>query len=156
MVENVRKKMRPQPVKIRADFEITCFAYEGIEAIKDALREGERVAQAERGIDVKYRLTAPPLYRCETTTLDKKAGIEAINLALEATAKVIQEKKGNYLLREIPQIIGAKEEQNFEELVEQLNQHKIASDSEEDEEGMGKIDVGELEEEEGEEDEKEA
>ena len=148
--------MRPQPVKIRADFEITCFAYEGIEAIKDALREGERVAQAERGIDVKYRLTAPPLYRCETTTLDKKAGIEAINLALEATAKVIQEKKGNYLLREIPQIIGAKEEQNFEELVEQLNQHKIASDSEEDEEGMGKIDVGELEEEEGEEDEKEA
>ena len=55
---------------------------------------------------------------------------------------MIQEKKGNYLLREIPQIIGAKEEQNFEELVEQLNQHKIASDSEEEDEGMGKIDVG--------------
>ncbi len=75
LVENVRKKMRPQPVKIRADFEITCFAYEGIDAIKASLRAGEEAAKEQKGIDVKYRLTAPPLYRCETTTLDKKAGI---------------------------------------------------------------------------------
>lgn len=39
--------------------------------------------------------------------------------------------------------------------MEQLNQHKIASDSEEEDEGMGKIDVGDMggEEEEGEENE---
>lgn len=50
LVENVKKKMRPQPVKIRADFEITCFAYEGIDAIKEALSEGEKAAKEAKGI----------------------------------------------------------------------------------------------------------
>jgi translation initiation factor 2 alpha subunit (eIF-2alpha) len=29
--------MAPAPVKLRADFELTCFTFEGIEAIKEAL-----------------------------------------------------------------------------------------------------------------------
>ena len=29
--------MAPAPVKLRADFEITCFTYEGIDALRDAL-----------------------------------------------------------------------------------------------------------------------
>lgn len=29
--------MAPTPVKLRADFELTCFTYEGIDALKDAL-----------------------------------------------------------------------------------------------------------------------
>lgn len=29
--------MAPAPVKLRADFELTCLTYEGIDAIKEAL-----------------------------------------------------------------------------------------------------------------------
>lgn len=29
--------MAPTPVKLRADFELTCFTYEGIDALKYAL-----------------------------------------------------------------------------------------------------------------------
>lgn len=37
LLESITKKMAPQPVKLRADFELTCFTHEGIDAIKDAL-----------------------------------------------------------------------------------------------------------------------
>ena len=33
--------MTPQPLKIRADVELTCFHYDGIEHIKDAMRAAE-------------------------------------------------------------------------------------------------------------------
>jgi len=29
--------MAPTPMKLRADFEMTCFSYEGIDALKEAL-----------------------------------------------------------------------------------------------------------------------
>jgi translation initiation factor 2 subunit 1 len=31
----VKRRLAPQPVKIRADIEVTCFDYEGIDAIKE-------------------------------------------------------------------------------------------------------------------------
>ena len=30
LVRNVRRRMTPQPLKIRADVELTCFAYDGV------------------------------------------------------------------------------------------------------------------------------
>jgi hypothetical protein len=38
--KNVAMRLTPQPVKVRSDFEVTCFAYEGIDAIKAALMKG--------------------------------------------------------------------------------------------------------------------
>lgn len=35
--ESIAKKMAPTPVKLRAGFELNCFTYEGIDAIKEAL-----------------------------------------------------------------------------------------------------------------------
>jgi translation initiation factor 2 subunit 1 len=37
LIESIARKMAPSPVKLRADFEITCFTYEGIDALKEAL-----------------------------------------------------------------------------------------------------------------------
>ena len=30
ITKNVRRRMTPQPIKIRADVELTCFAYDGV------------------------------------------------------------------------------------------------------------------------------
>ena len=41
LLEDITKKLTPQAVKIRADFEVSCFAYEGVEAVKEALIVGK-------------------------------------------------------------------------------------------------------------------
>jgi len=43
----VKRRLSPQPVKIRADFELTCFDVEGIEGIKAALFAGENLSTKE-------------------------------------------------------------------------------------------------------------
>lgn len=45
--ESIARKMAPQPVKIRADFELTCLTYEGIDAIKEALITAKKEINAE-------------------------------------------------------------------------------------------------------------
>ena len=37
LIESISRKMAPVPVKLRADFEIKCFTYEGVDALKEAL-----------------------------------------------------------------------------------------------------------------------
>ena len=38
LMKNIKRRMTPQPLKIRADLEITCFHYGGVENIKVRLR----------------------------------------------------------------------------------------------------------------------
>lgn len=37
LFESISRKMAPTPMKLRAEFELTCFTYEGIDALKEAL-----------------------------------------------------------------------------------------------------------------------
>lgn len=37
LVDSINRKMAPQPMKLRADFELTCFNYEGIDALRAAM-----------------------------------------------------------------------------------------------------------------------
>ena len=70
----IAKRLTPQPTKVRADVEVTCFGYEGIDAIKTALRAAE--ADPEGG--VKVRLVAPPLYVMTCQTGQKSQGIQVL------------------------------------------------------------------------------
>jgi translation initiation factor 2 subunit 1 len=40
--------MAPQPIKLRADFELTCFTYEGIEALKEALLAAKKAVNDDQ------------------------------------------------------------------------------------------------------------
>ena len=44
IVKYVASRMTPQPLKIRTDVQVTCFGYDGIEAVRDALVSGVGVA----------------------------------------------------------------------------------------------------------------
>ena len=47
--------MAPQPVKVRADFELTCFTYEGIDALKAALLAAKQAVNEEHfKVEVSY------------------------------------------------------------------------------------------------------
>ena len=40
LINNINRRLTPQAVKIRADSEVACYGYEGINAVKAALRAG--------------------------------------------------------------------------------------------------------------------
>ena len=60
LLNNIRRKLTSQAVKIRADIECACYGYEGIDAVKTALRAGLEMSTDE--LPIKINLIAPPLY----------------------------------------------------------------------------------------------
>ena len=90
VVSYVKRKMAPQPVKVRSDIEVTCFEYDGIDAIKGALLAGQEKSTAEA--PVKINLIAPPMYVMTCVTVDKDHGVETLNAANEAIRAFITEK----------------------------------------------------------------
>lgn len=60
LLNNIKRKLTSQAVKIRADIECACYEYEGIDAVKAALTAGLTLSSEE--IPIKINLIAPPLY----------------------------------------------------------------------------------------------
>lgn len=65
----IARRLTPQPIKLRADIELTCYTPAGIDAIKKALRAGE--AESNETVPIKAKLVAPPLYVLSTNATDK-------------------------------------------------------------------------------------
>lgn len=81
LLNNIKRKLTSQPVKIRTDFEVACYGYEGIDAVKAALKSG--LALSTDDLPIKINLIAPPLYVMTTTTPEKSDGLKALNDAIE-------------------------------------------------------------------------
>lgn len=55
LMSEIKRRMAVQPLKIRADFELTCFSYDGIDAIKDALKAGMTKCPPNQELKVKKK-----------------------------------------------------------------------------------------------------
>ena len=110
---NILKKSIP--IKIRADFKLTCFNFDGIEAIKEALLKGEK--KSTENIQIKLSIIEAPLYRCilTTTNAEKEKGFEIMNQVLEEIKRSIEARNGNYLLKVNPSFFEEDEESLSEE-----------------------------------------
>jgi translation initiation factor 2 subunit 1 len=78
LMATIARRLTPQPIKLRADIELTCYTPSGIEAIKNALRAGEKAST--EAVPIKAKLVAPPLYVLSTNATDKvrdKVGVGA-------------------------------------------------------------------------------
>ena len=64
-----RRRLTPQAIKVRADVEMTCFAYDGVEQIKEAMRVAQRCGS--QACPVSMKLVAAPRYVLTTSVLDK-------------------------------------------------------------------------------------
>jgi len=129
----LQKKMTPQPVKIFSDFKLTCTNYEGIEAIKKALAEGEKTSTKD--ILVKCRIRAAPIYECFTNTIKIDEGFKIINESLRAIEAEIKKRQGNFLLNTKPNVIGEKTGKEMEQDLEELKENE-EEEEEEFEEGI--------------------
>jgi len=103
LIKIIARRMCPQPVKIRADLEVTCFSYEGIEAIKAALKAGE--AHSVEGVPIRIKLVAPPLFVMLASSLDRKQGISCLEAAIESVKKAIKERGGEVNVKAAPRAV---------------------------------------------------
>ncbi|XP_047953476.1 eukaryotic translation initiation factor 2 subunit alpha homolog, partial [Salvia hispanica] len=144
LVKNIRRRMTPQPLKIRADIEMKCFQFDGVLHIKEAMRKAEAVGNDD--CPVKMKLVAAPAYVLTTQTLDKEQGITVLTKAIQACTEEIERQKGKLTVKEPPRAVSEREDKLLAEHMAKLGQQNEDvsgdEDSEEEEDtGMGEIDL---------------
>jgi len=117
---NIGRRLTPQPVKIRADLEVTCFGYDGIDAIKTALKAGEALSTPE--IPIKVKLVAPPLYVLLTNSTDKLGGVAALERAIGVIGTVITKEGGELNVKMRPKAISETEDMELAALMAKVGQ----------------------------------
>ena len=79
------------------DIEITCFGYDGIDAIKAALKAGEAIKTSD--VQPKIKLVAPPLYSIFAHALDRQQGIEVMEKAVAVIIEEIRQRGGDLIVK---------------------------------------------------------
>lgn len=138
LLENIQQKLTQQAVKIRADIAVTCYTYEGIDAIKEALRAGIAVGTEE--VPIRINLIAPPLYVMTTSTPEKQDGLKLMEEACEAIKNKITECGGLFNIQMAPKVVTATDEADLAKQMERAeleNAEVSGDDDDEDEDGRG-------------------
>jgi len=97
LTATIARRLTPQPIKLRADIELTCYTPAGIDAIKKALRAGEK--QSSEAVPIKAKLVAPPLYVLSTNATDKYAAVERLERAIESIQSKIETQGGALVVK---------------------------------------------------------
>lgn len=141
LIKAIKNRLTPKDIKVKANFSVTCFEYEGIDAIKAALTAGMNMKI--EGVETKIRLIAAPLYVMVLTTHDRNQGINYANIILNKISEEIAARGGNFMVKEAPMILNEGDDQELEEIQKQNINNRVISDIEEDnDEGMGDVDIG--------------
>ncbi|KAI1143003.1 translation initiation factor 2, alpha subunit [Hypoxylon sp. FL0543] len=112
----IGKRLTPQPTKVRADIEVTCFEYDGIDAVKAALRTAE--ARNTEDNQVKVRLVSPPLYVLTSTCLDKNVGIHRLEEAIVDIRNSITSAGGQLVVKMEPKAVTDSDDAELQALME--------------------------------------
>jgi len=122
----IRRRLAPQPIKIRADIEVSCFTYEGIDAIQEALFAGMACGGVvgddsnSNNTAIKIKLIAPPIYVLSTMTLEKEVGIALLNTAIDTIQKNIIAKGGKLDVKMAAKAVSIKEETELQAMMDRL------------------------------------
>lgn len=133
LLKNIKRRLTPQAIKIRADVEVMNFSYDGIDSIKDALKAAEALSTEE--IPVKIKLVAPPLYVIMTQALDKEKGIATLQQACDLITSSVKARGGDVNIKTAPRAVSERDDRLLGLLMETLekqNQEIDGDDAEED------------------------
>lgn len=130
LVVQISRKLTPNPTKVRADIEVTCFGYEGVNAVKAALRAGEELHT--EAVPVKAKLVAAPLFVLTSVSLDKNGAIESLTKAIERIRSTIAEHGGTVNVKMEPKAVTATDDAELAKLMES-GADLIARDGDDDE-----------------------
>jgi len=138
LVENIQRKLTQQAVKIRADFECSCFTYEGIDAVKEALRAG--IAAGNPEIPIRINLIAPPVYVMTCSTPDKTDGLTVLTDGCKAVEEKILASGGNFAIQMAPKVVTATDEDELAAKIKKAEEENAEIDGDDDDDeqvGMG-------------------
>ncbi|XP_076625032.1 eukaryotic translation initiation factor 2 subunit alpha [Colletes latitarsis] len=143
LLNNIKRKLTSQAVKIRADVEVACYGYEGIDAVKAALKTGLALSTDE--LPIKINLIAPPLYVMTTSTPEKQDGLKALSDAIDVIQSKITSLGGVFNVQMAPKVVTATDEAELAKQMEraELENAEVAGDDDEEEEGMDGFSDGE-------------
>ena len=130
MRESIKRRLSPQPIKIRADINVSCYGYEGIDAIKEALKTAENFSS--KNMPFKINLIAPPWYAMHTTSIEKQEGIDRCNRAVAAVKKAIEAKGGMLTVKFEARATSVREEEKLEEIMQKMELENEEVDGDED------------------------
>lgn len=137
LYDNICRRLTPQAVKIRADINVECTYYDGVDAVKRALKKG--LEFSTESMPIKINLIAPPLYVVTTNTLERNEGLTRLNNALIAIKDEITAAKGLFNVHKEARVVSDIEDMELEkelQKLEEANQERAGdSDSDEDDEG---------------------
>lgn len=119
----ISQKLTPAPTKVRADVEVTCFGYDGIDAVKDALRAAE--AKNTPDTQIKVKLVSPPLYVLTCQTLDKNLGIKLLEEAIQRIEKKIKAANGALLVKMAPKAVTEHDDAKLQELMDKRERENM-------------------------------
>ncbi|CAH0551030.1 unnamed protein product [Brassicogethes aeneus] len=139
LLSNIKRKLTSQAVKIRADIECACYGYEGIDAVKAALKAGLLLSTEE--LPIKINLIAPPLYVMTTSTPEKSDGLKILNDAIEHIKVKINELGGVFNVQMAPKVVTATDEAELVKQMEraELENAEVAGDDDEEEQDEGQV-----------------
>lgn len=133
LTATIARRLTPQPIKLRADIELTCYTPSGIEAIKKALRAGEK--SSTEAVPIKAKLVAPPLYVLSTNATDKYAAVERLERAIESIQGTIEKQGGNLIVKMKPKAVSETDEHDLAQLMAKAGREnaEVSGDEEEEE-----------------------
>ncbi|XP_050330221.1 eukaryotic translation initiation factor 2 subunit 1 [Bactrocera neohumeralis] len=135
LLNNIKRKLVSPTVKIRADIECSCYGYEGIDAVKAALKTGLDLSTEE--LPVRINLIAPPLYVMTTSTTKKAEGLKALETAIENIRNKIIESEGEFKVIMPPKLVTAIDEADLARRLEraEAENQEVGGDDDEDADG---------------------
>ncbi|KHN87144.1 Eukaryotic translation initiation factor 2 subunit 1 [Toxocara canis] len=134
LLEDIRKRLTPQAVKIRADIEVSCFSYDGIDAVKEALINGQKCSTEE--MPIKINLIAAPLFVVTTQTLERSEGLEAVNSALDVIKNTIESHQGTFKVVMAPKVVTDLDEEEIKKRMELMALDDEENSSGSDDDGL--------------------
>jgi len=134
LMKNIVRRLTPHPIKVRADVDVTCFHYDGIDAIKAALRAGiDQHSTTNSPISIK--LVAPPLYVITATYVDKDLGVSTVQKVLDSIKVELAKRKGELVVKMAPRAVTDREDHELSSLMEQLENANREVDGDADSDG---------------------
>eukprot|EP00668_Euglena_longa_P038240 GGOE01049234.1.p1 GENE.GGOE01049234.1~~GGOE01049234.1.p1 ORF type:complete len:333 (-),score=139.80 GGOE01049234.1:250-1212(-) len=134
LITTIQHRHKAQPFRVRADVEVTCYKYEGIDAIRKALKAGEKAVEGNQ-CALTIRLLAAPAYVIVANSIDKDEGLKLARTAIDAVKASIVEQGGTLKVTKEPAILSTEDELKHHMEDEEEEEEDEEEEDEEDEEG---------------------